>query len=128
MCSRRLEKVVLTKCSWIARPGHSKEPGGFQRAGKFKKASNMNFALNTSIKIERRLQQYVAQATGSEKGIGGWIDAHEEDQLYQRAMADIIAADPRIRGAGNVRVGEVILIVDSDTEVVSWLMFLPSRP
>jgi hypothetical protein len=24
---------------WVARPGHSKDPDGFKRAGKFKKAS-----------------------------------------------------------------------------------------
>ena len=24
---------------WVARPGHSSTPGGFKRAGKFKKAS-----------------------------------------------------------------------------------------
>jgi hypothetical protein len=32
---------------WVARPGHSNAPDGFKRAGKFKKASNMNYGLGT---------------------------------------------------------------------------------
>ena len=27
---------------WVARPGHSSAPGGFKRAGKFKKASKLS--------------------------------------------------------------------------------------
>ena len=30
---------------WVARPGHSKEPDGYKRAGRFKKASNMNYGI-----------------------------------------------------------------------------------
>jgi hypothetical protein len=30
---------------WIARPPHSNEADGFKRAGRFKKASNMNYGL-----------------------------------------------------------------------------------
>ena len=30
---------------WVARPPHSNEPDGFKRAGRFKKASNMNYGL-----------------------------------------------------------------------------------
>ena len=30
---------------WVARPPHSSEPDGFKRAGRFKKASNMNYGL-----------------------------------------------------------------------------------
>ena len=102
---------------WVARPKDKFE--GYTRKGKFKKASNMNFALNTSIKVEKVLQEYVAQATGAEKGQGCWIDAHEEDLLYQRALNQVMKDDPRVRGGGNIRVGEIVLIVDSDTEVVS---------
>jgi len=34
---------------WVARPGHSKEPDGFKRAGRFKKASNMNYGIQVGI-------------------------------------------------------------------------------
>ena len=40
---------------WIARPGHSTEPDGFKRPGRFKKASNMNYALKISLKLEEHL-------------------------------------------------------------------------
>jgi hypothetical protein len=30
---------------WIARPPHSNDPDGYKRAGRFKKASNMNYGL-----------------------------------------------------------------------------------
>jgi hypothetical protein len=33
---------------WVARPKHSDEPDGFKRAGRFKKASNMNYGLQVS--------------------------------------------------------------------------------
>jgi hypothetical protein len=35
---------------WVARPPHNHD--GFMRKGKFKKASNMNFALNVANKVE----------------------------------------------------------------------------
>jgi hypothetical protein len=42
---------------WVARHGHSKEPDGFKRAGKFKKASNVNYGLgyvtHVIIKVPR---------------------------------------------------------------------------
>ena len=33
---------------WTARPPHSNSPDGFKRAGRFKKASNMNHGLRVS--------------------------------------------------------------------------------
>jgi hypothetical protein len=33
---------------WVARPPHSSESDGFKRAGRFKKASNMNYGLRVS--------------------------------------------------------------------------------
>lgn len=35
---------------WVARPPHNQD--GFVRKGKFKKASNMNYALNVANKVE----------------------------------------------------------------------------
>jgi hypothetical protein len=43
---------------WVARPKHSNDPGGFQRAGRFKKASNMNYGLRVC------LPYYVHAASG----------------------------------------------------------------
>jgi len=129
--SARIDYYHDNNIGWVARPKHCsvvKEEGDvlYNRAGKFKKASNMNFALNTSIKVEKLLQRYVAEATESDKGYGYWIDAHEEHLLYQRALNDVMSSDSDIRAAGNIRVGEVILLVDSDTQVVSTSFFSPS--
>jgi len=38
---------------WVARPKHSDEPDGFKRAGRFKKASNMNYGLQVSTILSR---------------------------------------------------------------------------
>jgi len=34
---------------WVARPPHSNDPDGFKRAGRFKKASNMNYGLQACV-------------------------------------------------------------------------------
>lgn len=97
---------------WVARPGHGVD--GFIRAGKFKKASNMNYALNLSNKVEDLVVAGVAQL--AEKGNS--LTSVEEEQLYQSALAKVIEEDGKARAGGNIRVGEHILIIDSDTRVV----------
>jgi hypothetical protein len=96
---------------WVSRPKHNHE--GFVRRGKFKKASNMNFALNTSNRVEDVLQQLVDNR--SDKGSS--ISEEEELALYQQALDQVLTADPRAKAGGNIRMGEIILIVDSDTIV-----------
>ncbi|TLD36321.1 NCP1 protein [Venturia nashicola] len=98
---------------WVARPKHN--DNGYLRRGKFKKASNMNFALNISQKVESLLRTRVEAKLSSEKS--DRIEAHEEETFYNEALAEVLAADPRATAAGNIRVGEFILIVDSDTQV-----------
>lgn len=46
----RVEYYFDSEIGWVGRPGHNKD--GFVRKGKFKKASNMNFALNVANKVE----------------------------------------------------------------------------
>jgi hypothetical protein len=46
----RKEFYFDNEIGWVARPGHNKD--GFIRKGKFKKASNMNYALNVANKVE----------------------------------------------------------------------------
>lgn len=45
---KRIEFYSDHNIGWVARPPHSSAPGGFQRAGRFKKASNMNYGLQVS--------------------------------------------------------------------------------
>lgn len=102
---------------WVARPKHN--DNGYFRRGKFKKASKMNFVLNISQKVESILRTRVEARLNSEKSIR--IDAFEEETIYKEALVEVLAADTRAIAAGNIRVGEFILIVDSDTQVVSAL-------
>ncbi|KAH7031442.1 glycosyl transferase family group 2-domain-containing protein [Microdochium trichocladiopsis] len=105
---------------WVARPPHNKD--GFVRAGRFKKASNMNYALDFTLRLEEEL---TARITARRHELG-WadddfehqLDLDEEDRLYDDAMAKILADDQgKTWAEGNVRMGDIILIVDSDTQV-----------
>jgi len=106
---------------WVARPRHNDKETGFVRKGKFKKASNMNFALNLSAKVEAYLQDMVTERCRTNGEEGEMIDDEELDQLYQAALARGLEDTPLAQAAGNIRVGELILIVDSDTRVVRYL-------
>jgi hypothetical protein len=98
---------------WVARPRHSPKPSagekGFIRAGKFKKASNMNYALNVSTRVEDHLSTVDRHE--------GWMK-EDEREAYDTALARVIESDDGQTWAeGNVRVGDYILIIDSDTRV-----------
>lgn len=99
---------------WVARPKHNGDEG-YVRKGKFKKASNMNFALNISQRVERYLQELVDErvaATGTDM-----IEENVQDEMYQTALARVLGEEPLAWAGGNIRCGEIILIVDSDTRV-----------
>ncbi|KAG2368937.1 glycosyl transferase family group 2-domain-containing protein [Suillus spraguei] len=51
----RIEYYATHGIGWIARPRHGHQ--GFMRAGRFKKASNMNYALDVSLRLERILEE-----------------------------------------------------------------------
>lgn len=96
---------------WVARPGHG--VNGFVRAGRFKKASNMNFAMGISLKVEEKLELVNRS--------GDWND-DDEREAYNEAIADVLETFKATSGheawaAGNIRIGELILIIDSDTRV-----------
>ncbi|KAI2610499.1 glycosyl transferase family group 2-domain-containing protein [Hypoxylon sp. NC1633] len=93
---------------WVARPRHGEN--GFLRRGKFKKASNMNFALMISCKVEDKLAVY-------ERG-PEWSQA-DEALAYEKALKEVLQEDGRAWADGNIRVGDYILIIDSDTRVPS---------
>ncbi|KAF2668730.1 hypothetical protein BT63DRAFT_471822 [Microthyrium microscopicum] len=100
---------------WVSRPKHGED--GYQRKGKFKKASNMNFCLNISCQVEQILRKFVDQKMQSEKAEAAFFDSREEESLYQDALEQVLEGDKRAKAGGNIRVGEFILIVDSDTLV-----------
>jgi len=98
---------------WVARPKHNPKPAegeeAFIRAGKFKKASNMNYAMWVSTRIEDKMNSYP-------KG-EGWTPA-DEALLYAKFLTEVCEEDEgRTWADGNVRIGDYILIIDSDTRV-----------
>ncbi|KAK5031090.1 hypothetical protein LTS07_004825 [Exophiala sideris] len=100
---------------WVARPRHTPKPssddGGrvFIRAGKFKKASNMNYGLNVSARVEDKLCSITRHDS--------WA-AENEREAYDNALAEVIREDDgRTQAEGNVRIGDYILLIDSDTRV-----------
>ncbi|KAI0771442.1 glycosyl transferase family group 2-domain-containing protein [Irpex lacteus] len=100
---------------WVARPGHSSAPDGFKRAGRFKKASNMNYGLALSLKLEKHLTTLLELEEDED------LDDLEERAL-QMAIEETFEESgrcyrPWAANARSIRVGEIILIVDSDTVV-----------
>ncbi|KAF8839998.1 hypothetical protein BDN67DRAFT_1011860 [Paxillus ammoniavirescens] len=105
---------------WVARPKHDGSPGGFKRAGRFKKASNMNYGLALSLKLEKHLKVLVEAVERGESV----EDEHEslEDQALELAIEETYEETgekwrPWACNAKSLRIGEIILIVDSDTIV-----------
>jgi hypothetical protein len=98
---------------WVARPRHDPKaehgPKPFTRQGKFKKASNMNYALAMSCRVEELLGQHQRPEEWSQL---------DENAIYKEAME--VAMSERAGEAwadGNIRVGDYILLIDSDTRV-----------
>jgi hypothetical protein len=87
---------------WVARPKHDSSPGGFQRRGKFKKASNMNFAMDISCKLEEKLKTIERPADWS---------SMDEAEATAWALEQTVAEGGGIAWAdGNIRIGDYILI------------------
>ncbi len=64
----------------------------------------MNFALDLSVQVERYLLENVRD------------DENVED-VYDEALAAILLENPSAWAAGDLRIGELILLIDSDTRV-----------
>ncbi|KAF2752330.1 hypothetical protein M011DRAFT_415679 [Sporormia fimetaria CBS 119925] len=131
----------LNNIGWVARPKHHelksknrslfsrKKPNDtendvpedtnyFIRAGHFKKASNMNYCLDVSIRVEDELLRSINETCQHRGCVQDDLTAEEEEQLYEQARNIILERDEGgTWAAGNIRIGEVILIVDSDTRV-----------
>lgn len=90
--------------AWVARPAHNHD--GFHRAGRFKKASNMNYALWMSMMVEDALD--AQEDNGQDVDIYAALDA---------AIEGSAALGPKALAAGDIRMGELVLLVDSDTRV-----------
>ncbi|KAF4595382.1 Glycosyl transferase, family 2 [Ophiocordyceps camponoti-floridani] len=104
--SARIDFYADNNIGWVARPAHRKD--GFQRKGKFKKASNMNYGLKISCAVEDRLKALDRPAEWSQ---------HHEALTYEEVLKDVLDEDGLAWADGNVRMGDYILLIDSDTRV-----------
>jgi hypothetical protein len=93
---------------WTARPKHGSE--GFVRKGKFKKASNMNFGLMLSCNVEDKLCRYHDPAPAN------WTQM-DEANAYETCLKEVLEEHGRAWADGNIRVGDYIVLIDSDTRV-----------
>lgn len=91
----RIEFYTANNIAYCARPPNAKD--GYVRRGRFKKASNMNFSLQVSQEVER-LQE---EGINLDVALNRVIDACKHD----------------FQAAGDVVIGDFILLVDSDTRV-----------
>ena len=121
----------LNGIGWCSRPPHCtvEGPNYFLRKGQFKKASNMNYCLDFSLRVEDELLRLIEVTCGERGCTQENLTVEDEDELYTRARNTIIEKDGgRTLAAGDVRLGEIILLIDSDTRVVSsHTLSLPSR-
>lgn len=109
----RREFYEENNIGWVSRPKHNAKPAEgesvFLRRGKFKKASNMNYALMVSNRVEDKLLQVQRTSTWSQD---------DENAAYDQCLNEVIQEDEgRTWAEGNIRVGDYILIIDSDTRV-----------
>lgn len=95
---------------WVARPAQSEH---FLRKGKFKKASNMNFAMAISCALEDKLKAINRP--------NEWSQA-DENEAYSAALRDTLIEGGNIAWAeGNIRIGDFILISKSNRCFVETL-------
>ncbi|KAI0300105.1 glycosyl transferase family group 2-domain-containing protein [Multifurca ochricompacta] len=141
-CAARLAFYDANGIGWVARPAHD-EPSAngdgstYVRAGRFKKASNMNYALELSRKAERHLKDMIAAgesalAMSTRVSLSGEGSGSSEDEqalplsLEDRALVHAIEETweesgkrwkPCAKNGRACRIGEIVLLVDSDTVV-----------
>ncbi|KAJ5986604.1 hypothetical protein N7451_010969 [Penicillium sp. IBT 35674x] len=91
---------------------------GFERKGKFKKASNMNWGLAFSNKVEDEMARLTVMECQQRGCAPETLTVDDDDRLYRLALDNMLAADEnRTWAEGNIRIGELILLIDCDTRV-----------
>jgi hypothetical protein len=98
----RIDFYAAHGIGWVARPKHDNSPGGFQRRGKFKKASNMNFAMDISCKLEDKLKNIQRP--------DDWSSTDEAEATAWALEQTLFEAGGMAWANGNIRIGDYILI------------------
>lgn len=85
----------------------------------FKKASNMNNALSLSLRVDEEFQRLAVERSPNIDNERQNLSFAYNQQLYRQAMAAALEKDKVGNWAGgNIHIGDLILLVDSDTRVV----------
>ncbi|KAJ6566034.1 glycosyl transferase family group 2-domain-containing protein [Mycena capillaripes] len=118
--AQRIAFYAEHNIGWVARPPHDDMPDGFKRKGNFKKASNMNYGLALSLQMEAHLAELRKNQTMGESEERG--ETCLEDRALEMAVEQVYEESgrrwtPWASNGRACRIGEVILIVDSDTIV-----------
>jgi hypothetical protein len=123
----------LHHIGWCSRPANNtkvpkEDPKYFERRGKFKKASNMNYCLDFSLRVDKEMERLLAE-TCRDRGVSqADLAISEETELYDQARNNVLERDnERTWAAGDCRVGEIILIIDSDVFSLRPLVLLNNR-
>ncbi|KAF9230491.1 glycosyl transferase family group 2-domain-containing protein [Melanogaster broomeanus] len=104
----RIAFYAIHNIRWVARTKHDGAPDGFKRAGRFKKAPNMNYGLALSLKLEKHLK---ALEEAIERG-----EFSEDEYMCLEDRALEMAIEETYEESGR-KLGEIILIVEADTVV-----------
>lgn len=110
----------LHNVAWCARPAQCSTPGPdyYIRRGKFKKASNLNYSLDFSLRVEDEWLRLMDEKAKLKGCTPADFTPEDEDDILEEARAAIEEQDGgKTWSAGDVRIGEIILLIDSDTLV-----------
>lgn len=94
------------------------DPNYFERKGQFKKASNMNYCLDFSLRVDEEFERLLLEECRTRRIAQEELSVEEEMEIYDTARNSVVEADGgRTWADGDCRIGELILIIDSDTRV-----------
>jgi hypothetical protein len=107
----------LNNIGWVARPKHhepkkasksglfsrkkasdieeaeQEDTNYFTRAGHFKKASNMNYCLDFSLRVEDELARLISETCEHRRCTQDDLTVEEEEELYEQARNKMLEAD-----------------------------------
>lgn len=103
----RIQHYEENGFGYVARPGHNVD--GFIRKGRFKKASNMNYCLYISNLVDEEFEKLRCDPNN-------W-DPRLESAAYLNALKTVVKTEGRCWAGGDILLGDIILIIDSDTRI-----------
>lgn len=136
--ARLPNRKIVKKKSTASKEGEEKVPLtpqdmanhlGFERKGKFKKASNMNYGLAFSNRVEDEMSRLLTVECERRGCADADLTVDEDEEIYQQALQNVLAEDEgrtcmyssmlylittpiltKTGADGNIRIGELILM------------------